>query len=315
VRAESGALRVVVLATLAMTAFAANSVLARLALGGEEAGPASFTVLRVVSGAVVLALLAARTSTSGQPRSWMSQGSWASGAMLVVYAAAFSLAYVTLGAAVGALVLFAVVQLVIFVVAWRSGERPRLMTWLGLGLAALGLAALAAPGAAAPDAAGFVLMALAGVAWAGYTLSGRGTTSPLDATAGNFVRGVPVALLVMIPILVADPASGRLTAVGAAYAVLSGAAASGIGYAIWYAVLPSLSRTQSGIIQLSPAPLAAVGGLLLIGEPITPRVVVASLLILGGVALGLTPPREEGAAEPGSHGAHERSPGSQRSGR
>lgn len=292
--------RVFGLATLAMTAFAANSVLARLALGDDDAGPAAFTLIRVLAGAVtlwVLVVLRGRRSSQSQ-QSWWSAGNWPSSAMLVAYAAAFSFAYVTLGAAVGALVLFGVVQLVIFGAAWRAGERPGWATWFGLGLAATGLAALAAPGFTSPDPNGVALMVLAGVSWAGYTLKGRGVSRPLNAAASNFVRGVPIAIGLLLPVIAITPGSGNLTWPGAGYAVLSGAVASGLGYALWYAVLPSLSRTQSGIIQLSPAPLAAVGGLLLIGEPITDRVVVASLLILGGVALGMTEPgRRDDAAD------------------
>jgi drug/metabolite transporter (DMT)-like permease len=279
--------RVVLLALVAMTAFAANSVLARLALGDDESGPASFTVLRILSGAVLLGLLVSWSSGAGRPSRWMTMGSWRSSAMLVTYAAAFSFAYVSLGAALGALVLFAVVQIVIFGASWRSGERPSPATWWGLALAAVGLVVLAAPGVAAPHLGGVLLMCAAGAAWAIYTLRGRGVSRPLDATASNFVRGVPLSLIVLLPVALVDPQSLHLTWAGAGLAVLSGSVASGLGYAIWYAVVPSLTRAQSGIIQLAPAPLAAVGGLLLIGEPITVRVLAASVLILGGVALGV----------------------------
>ncbi|MGB2838218.1 MAG: DMT family transporter [Actinomycetes bacterium] len=292
--------RVVLLAFVAMTAFAANSVLARLALGDGESGPASFTLLRILSGAVLLALLVTWSPAVRHPSRWITMGNWTSSLMLVAYAAAFSFAYVSLGAALGALVLFAVVQIVIFGASWRSGERASAATWSGLALASLGLVVLAAPGVSAPDLGGVLLMCLAGAAWAGYTLRGRGVSRPLDATASNFVRGVPLSLVVLLPVAAFHTDSMHLTWAGAGYAVVSGSVASGLGYAIWYAVVPLLTRAQSGIIQLSPAPLAAVGGLLIIGEPITVRVLAASLLILGGVALGVVPRRSAASALPTS---------------
>jgi drug/metabolite transporter (DMT)-like permease len=234
------------------------------------------------------------------PSRWITMGNWTSSLMLVAYAAAFSFAYVSLGAALGALVLFAVVQIVIFGASWRSGERASAATWSGLALASLGLVVLAAPGVSAPDLGGVLLMCLAGAAWAGYTLRGRGVSRPLDATASNFVRGVPLSLVVLLPVAAFHTDSMHLTWAGAGYAVVSGSVASGLGYAIWYAVVPLLTRAQSGIIQLSPAPLAAVGGLLIIGEPITVRVLAASLLILGGVALGVVPRRSAASALPTS---------------
>jgi drug/metabolite transporter (DMT)-like permease len=279
----------IALAGLAMVAFAANSVLARLALGDDNADPASFTLIRICSGAIVLALLASRSGNGSEGTGWLSAGSWISAVCLVGYAAGFSVAYVSLGAATGALVMFAVVQLVIFGVAVRSGERPGAATWFGLSLAALGLVFLAAPGLDAPDTMGLAVMAGAGLAWAAYTLRGRTVVRPLDVTASNFVRGVPLVVgLSAVTVLVTGDL-GTLTSAGALEAVLSGAVASGLGYAVWYAVLPRLTRVQSGIIQLLPAPLAAIGGLLLIGEPVTARVLLSSLLILGGVALGLRP--------------------------
>ena len=281
--------RLLLLGMVSMTAFAANSVLARLALGDDDSGPASFTVLRVLSGAVVLAILATLSRTRSEGDRWIGVGSWTSGALLVTYASAFSFAYVSLGAAMGALVLFAVVQIVIFGAAWRSGERPPPATWWGLLLAAFGLVVLAAPGVAAPSPSGIALMGLAGAAWAFYTLRGRGVSRPLDATASNFVRGVPLSIVVVLPAVLLNTDAAQLSPAGAAYAIVSGGVASGLGYAIWYAVLPWLTRAQAGIIQLAPAPLAAVGGLLLIGEPITLRVVGASILILGGVAMGVVP--------------------------
>ncbi len=266
-----------------MTAFAANSVLARMALSDEAIDPGSFTAIRLASGGIALALLTSRRDPRG---AWLSAGSWRSAALLATYAAAFSFAYVTLSAGTGALVLFAAVQAVILTAAIRGGERPGLAAWSGLVMAAGGIALLAAPSATAPDPGGAVLMAIAGAAWGGYTLRGRGTTRPLEATAANFVRSLPLAAALVIAMLVLAPASIRMTPWGVLLAVLSGAVASGLGYALWYAVLPWLSRVQSGLVQLTPAPIAIVGGLLLLGEPITATVAVASVLVLGGVALG-----------------------------
>lgn len=295
----SGWSSVAVPAAAAMVAFAANSVLARLALGGDRSDPATFTLLRVLSGAVVLALLAQWRSRREAPARgpWLAAGSWTSASMLVAYAAAFSVAYLRLGAAVGALVLFAVVQLVVFAAALRAGERPRVATWVGLGLALLGLVVLTAPGSSAPDATGAMVMALAGASWAGYTLRGRQVTSPIEATAANFVRGVPLTAVLAVVMFALESGPRAPSWSGVVYAVLSGAVASGVGYALWYSALPRLTRAQSGIIQLAPAPLAAIGGLAVIGEPITLRVALASVLILGGVALGIAarPARDRGA--------------------
>lgn len=278
---------------LAMTAFAANSVLARLALGDDQADAGTFTLLRLASGAAVLAALASRTAP---PRGWIASGSWTSAAMLVGYATAFSYAYVRLGAGTGALVLFAVVQIVIFATAVRTGERPGPAAWSGLGLAGLGMVVLAAPSATAPDPLGLVLMSAAGVAWAVYTLRGRGTSRPLDATAANFVLGMPIALVVIAPLLALDRHAVHVSAYGVVLAVLSGAVASGLGYALWYLVLPRLTRVQSGLVQLIPAPIAVVAGLVVLSEPATVRIFLASVLILGGVGLGVTRRSDESRA-------------------
>ena len=288
-RVRTGAIRLAALAVAAMTAFAANSVLARLALGGDLADPSSFTLVRVWSGAAVLVVFVTRNARPEVSAPWLSSGSWRSAALLAGYAAAFSYAYVSLGAAAGALVLFAVVQVVMFGAALRAGEHPGRNGWVGLGLAAIGVATLAAPGVSAPEPRGVILMSLAGASWAGYTLRGRNVDRPIDATAANFVRGAPLVLALSVVALVLDPSAVHLTLGGVVYAAFSGSVASALGYALWYAVLPKLTRAQSGVIQLSPAPLAAVAGLLLIGEPITVRLVVASTFVLGGVALSFLP--------------------------
>lgn len=282
-------MRVPILATLAMVAFAANSVIARLALDDGAIDPGTFTLLRLLSGACALALIL-RFSSRTDRRNRVAVGSWSSAALLLIYAATFSYAYVNLGAAAGALTLFAVVQIVMFTVAVRSGEQPGLATFTGLLLAMAGLVALVGPGVSRPDPIGALLMSIAGVAWAGYTLRGRTSERPILMTSGNFLRSLPLALALWLPSTVFQRDAIHVDTQGVALAVASGAVASGIGYAIWYAILPSLTRVQSGIVQLLPAPLATLGGLVLLGEPITARIISASLLILSGVLIGVLRP-------------------------
>jgi drug/metabolite transporter (DMT)-like permease len=270
---------------LAMVAFAANSVLARLALDRDHVDAGTFTLVRLASGAVVLWLIVRGAARPARER--VEGGSWWSAALLLAYAACFSFAYLTLGAATGALVLFAVVQTVIFTAALWAGERPGWAGWTGLGLALAGLVSLVAPGVTAPDPAGVALMAAAGVAWGFYSLRGRRSATPVADTAGNFVRSVPLAAALFAGLLLFGHSPEVEGATGVLLAVLSGAVASGLGYALWYTVLPWLTRTQSGIVQMTPAPIAALAGLALLGEPITARVLLASGLILGGVLLGV----------------------------
>jgi len=269
-----------------MVAFAANSVIARLALGNRGIDPATFTLLRLTSGALALTLIVIFSATR-ERRKIEVLGTWTSANLLVVYAATFSYAYISLGAATGALVLFAVVQSVMLGVALRSGERPGVAGISGLVLALTGLIALVGPGISRPSPVGALLMSIAGVAWAGYTLRGRGSERPVLVTAGNFLRAIPLALVPWLLHVILNREEVHVAARGIGLAVLSGAVMSGLGYAIWYTVLPSLSRSQSGIIQMAPAPLATVGGLILLGEPITAQLLVASFLVLGGVLIGV----------------------------
>lgn len=272
-------------AALAMTAFAANSLLTRGALDDESIGAATFSLVRVVSGAVVLAAIT--RLRAGSWRTWAAPPvPWRSAAYLFGYVAAFSFAYLRLGAATGALVLFGTVQVVLYGTALARRERPGLSGWGGLGLAFGGLVALVAPGASAPDPGGVGLMVLAGVSWAAYTLAGRGSVDPIATTARNFAASVPLAVVLELVVL-AGGGQVQASPRGLGLAVLSGAVASGLGYALWYAVLPWLTRVQSGILQMAPPPLAAVGGLVLLGEPVSVRVALASLLILAGVAIGV----------------------------
>ena len=271
-------MRTIALTAVAMVAFAANSVLARLAFATAGAEPLSYTGLRLIAGAVTLAIL-----LLVRDRRLVVAGSWRGAAALFGYAILFSIAYILLGAGTGALILFASVQIGILGWAVFKGDRPSPLEWLGLALAFGGLVYLVSPGLVAPNAIGTALMVVAGLCWAAYTLIGRGSTSPLADTAGNFIRTLPLALVLVAAGLALQIPSPR----AAAYAIASGALASGVGYAIWYAVLPQLTRTRAAIVQLTVPAIAAAGGVLLIGEPLTPRLVIATLAIIGGVAFAL----------------------------
>jgi drug/metabolite transporter (DMT)-like permease len=272
-------------AAIAMVAFAANSLLTRGALDDRSIGAGTFSLVRLVSGAVVLVAIARLRAGTWSPL-LAGPVPWRPAAYLFGYVAAFSFAYLRLGAATGALVLFGTVQVVLYGVALRRGERPGLSGWTGLVLAFAGLVALVAPGVSAPDAVGVALMVLAGVSWAAYTLAGRGSVDPILTSARNFAVSVPIAVVLEL-VAVVGGEGVHATPRGLGLAVLSGAVASGLGYALWYSVLPWLSRVQSGILQMAPPPLAVVGGLLLLGEPISLRVGLASLLIVTGVAVGV----------------------------
>jgi drug/metabolite transporter (DMT)-like permease len=270
---------VLALTAAAMIAFAANSLLCRLALqhGGIDA--ASFGAVRVVSGALALAAIV-RLRGAGRPA---AARDWWSAAMLFAYVAFFSFAYVSLPAGTGALVLFGAVQLTMFGVALRNGERFPPAGWIGLALAGAGLVYLVLPGVAAPPLPGTLLMALAGVAWGVYSLRGRGAADPLGATAVNFLCAAPLALALWLPFAGMAHADAR----GILLAVVSGALTSGVGYALWYAALRDLGAMRAATVQLSVPPLAALGAVLWLGEAITLRLVLASVAILGGIALVL----------------------------
>lgn len=285
-------MKIAVLTAVAMLAFAANSVLARLAFATANAEPLSYTGIRLASGAVVLGGLLALRRTPGAP--FTVGGSWAGAAALFGYAFAFSIAYILLGAGTGALILFASVQIGILGWAVYRGDRPGTLEWLGLAVALAAFAYLVSPGLVAPHPLGALLMIGSGLCWAAYTLLGRASKAPLVDTAGNFIRCLPVAVAIIIAGLVLHPVDPA----AAAYAAASGAVASGLGYAIWYAVLPSLARTQAAIVQLTVPAIAAAGGVLLIAEPLTVRLVVASIGILGGVALALVAADRRRRAKP-----------------
>ena len=272
------------LAMVAMLAFAANSVLARYALVDGEAGAWTFTLIRLTSGALALAVLT-RFSRLGA-------GSWRGAISLLVYVAGFSFAYLQLDAGLGALVLFAMVQFTMLGWALRSGERLTLLQWVGLIIAFCALIWLLSPSSSGAEGIAISAMMAAGIAWGAYSLIGRGATNPTQDTAGNFLRASLIALLLspMIIFLAPEPAPSQ-TAISAALA--SGVITSGIGYAIWYSALPHLSRARAGIMQLSVPAIAALGGVIFLAEPLTTRLGLSTLAVLVGVGLATLAPRRQ----------------------
>ncbi|ABM38234.1 DMT family transporter [Polaromonas naphthalenivorans] len=270
--------RTLVLTALAMAAFAGNSLLCRLALRQTGIDAATFTAIRLVSGTVVLWLIARRfrgTQAGG--------GNWLSAWALFAYAACFSFAYVSLPTGTGALLLFGAVQATMIGYGLWSGERLRLAQLAGLALAFCGLAGLLLPGVSAPPLGGSVLMLVAGMSWGIYSLRGKGAGDPTRVTAGNFLRAAPLAIALSLSMLLFKGAA--LDAAGLWLALASGALTSGIGYAIWYTALPALKATSAASVQLSVPVIAALGGIAFLGEPVTLRLVLASAAILGGIAL------------------------------
>ena len=264
------------LTLLAMLAFAGNSLLCRVALKETAIDPASFTAVRLGAGALTLWLLV-YWRRGASPR----EGSWASALALFAYAAAFSFAYLGLSAATGALLLFGAVQVTMIGYGLWRGERPGPGQIVGMCMAMLGLLALLLPGLSAPPPASAASMLAAGVAWGVYSLRGRGAGDPTAVTAGNFARAVPFAMLLWL----ASAPAVRWDAAGVAYALASGALASGLGYAIWYAALRGLAATSAATVQLSVPVITAIGGVLLLGEEITLRLLITAVAILGGIAL------------------------------
>ncbi len=271
-----------------LIAFAANSLLTRMALEEGSIDAVSFMTIRLASGAAMLLAIA----TLSQGRSARPfRGKWTAALMLFLYAIAFSFAYLQIAAGVGALILFGSVQVTMIFVALKQGEKPKLLEWVGLLLALAGLVYLVSPGLAAPPLAGSLLMVIAGAAWGVYSLLGRGAKDPVANTTANFVRAAPLALgvsLVSLPSLQVSPP-------GVILASLSGALASGVGYTLWYAALRSLTATRAATVQLSVPVLAAVGGILFLQEALSLRLVLASLMILGGIGLTMVSPKKTAA--------------------
>lgn len=280
--------RVALLTALAMLAFAGNSLLCRAALRNSTIDASSFTALRLGAGALVLCLL---VLLRGNGR---LQGDWRSALALFGYAAGFSFAYLDLDAGSGALLLFGAVQASMIGYGWLRGERLLPLQGLGLASAVGGLLLLLLPGASAPPLHAALLMLLAGISWAIYSLRGRGNRDPLAATAGNFLRSLPA----LLPLAWLYRQHLQWDGLGALYAVLSGALASGIGYAIWYAVLPQLRAVQAASVQLSVPIIAAVAGSLLLGEQLSLRLLIAAVAVLGGIGLILRAPPS--AVKPGA---------------
>ena len=275
-------LRTAAATVASLVAFAANSLLARAALGAGAIDPVSFTAFRLLSGAAALAvvgLAVRRGAGAGAPA-----GSWPSAIALFGYAIAFSWAYLSLDAGTGALVLFGAVQVTMIGVGLWAGERPSALRWLGLAGALGGLVYLLLPGLTAPDPLGAILMAASGVFWGIYSLRGRADAHPVLATAGNFVRTAPLAL-VAIAVGALAGAGIEITPRGLVLAIVSGVVTSGLGYVIWYAALGGLTATVAAIVQLAVPVIAAFGGVALLDERITPRLTLASALILGGVTI------------------------------
>ena len=289
-------LRTLFLTALAMAAFAGNSLLCRLALKETGIDAGSFTAIRLVSGALVLWAVA--HSTRGTQ---VGKGNWLSALALFSYAACFSFAYVSLPTGTGALLLFGAVQALMIGYGLWSGERLRPLQLAGLALAFSGLAGLLLPGVSAPPLAGSVLMLLAGMSWGVYSLRGKGAGDPTRVTAGNFLRAAPLAMGLGLIMLLFRGAS--LDAPGFWLAVASGALTSGIGYAVWYTVVPALKATSAASVQLSVPVLAALGGIAFLGEPLTLRLALASSAILGGIALVVLQKRAAPVLTPGGQKA------------
>ena len=263
----------------ALVAFAANSLLTRGALAGGRLDPASFLALRIGAGAGMLALLARRhTAAPHDPAN-----DWRAAAALIGYAVAFTFAYARVGAGLGALVLFGAVQSTMIAAGLRAGERPGRLEVAGLTVALSGLVILTLPGASRPSLVGVALMAIAGACWGLYSLRGRRSLDPLVGTAHNFLRALPVALLV----LVWQWPHRHITPTGVLLAVTSGAITSGLGYAIWYTVLPRLTAWRAALVQLLTPVLTAAAAVVMLGEAMTWRLLFSGALIITGVVLSI----------------------------
>jgi drug/metabolite transporter (DMT)-like permease len=266
------------LTTLAMIAFAANSLLARGALADASISAPAYTVVRLVSGALVLLLISQARGRS--LRAVVRSGDWTAALSLFAYAAAFSYAYVLLGAATGALILFATVQFTMILWGLLRRERAGPQEVAGLAIAFGAFAWMLLPGLRAPDPLGSALMIVAGVGWGVYSLRGHGAVDPLGETTGNFLR----AGLVCLPLLLL-PGATAMTGSGLGLALVSGAVASALGYIVWYAALPMLSRIQAAAVQLTVPAIAAAGAVLILSETLTLRLAVSGAIVLAGVAL------------------------------
>jgi len=273
--------------SFALIAFAGNSVLCRLALGQGLIDASSFTSIRLLSGIVsllVISLILVKGNVVSVAQEFKKQNSlktWLASLMLFVYAVAFSYGYISLDTGTGALILFGLVQLTMIIVGALYGNKLHFAEWFGIALAFFGVIYLVMPSLSTPSLLGFILMSLSGIAWAIYTLLGRGSKQPIMDTTANFLRTIP---FVLVLILLTFEYS-NITDWGMIYAILSGAVTSAMGYALWYLVLKDISVTQAAVIQLLVPILAAIGGVLFVSEPISIRLVISSLLVLGGILI------------------------------
>lgn len=280
----------IIYTALALFAFAGNSVLCRLALQDQLIDAASFTAIRLISGACVLFILLAIARAKAKPKASAPltlRAKWLGPVSLFVYAVAFSYAYISLETGIGALILFASVQLSLVAINLWQGKTPLPLEWCGIAIAFGGFVYLVYPTLSQPSFYGFILMVVAGIAWGFYTLAGRNSSEPLTASSFNFSYSVPLSLL----LLVFTVAQTSLTWEGIGLAVLTGGLTSGVGYALWYKALEQLSLTLAGVLQLLVPVIAAVGGILFAGEAVSQELLFGALLIIGGIALMLLAPR------------------------
>ncbi len=278
---QSKAVSAITLTTMALLAFAGNSILCRMALKDGAIDAASFTSIRLISGALALLVIVAVNSSVSKLR---QSGSWLSASMLFLYALGFSYAYIDLEAGTGALILFGMVQATMIIAALINGDRPTAIEILGWVCATAGLVYLVLPGIEAPSAAGSVLMGVAGIAWGVYSIRGKSESDPVVSTASNFLRSAAFLPLVFA----ASFQSIQWTTTGVLLAMLSGVVTSGIGYVVWYAALTHLKTIRAALVQLSVPAIAALGGVALLGEPLSHRLIVSSALILGGILIALS---------------------------
>lgn len=269
-------MKIALYTTLALFAFASNSILCRLALGGDAIDAASFTAIRLLSGIIVLVIIMKMTVSSS---TITSRGSWKASFMLFIYAVTFSYAYVSLETGVGALILFGSVQITMILVSLLSGGKLHYFEWLGIIVSFTGFVYLVMPGVTAPSLIGFVLMSLAGIAWGFYTLSGKSSVDPLCDTTFNFLRTLPLVIVLVIVTIQHSSMSQK----GILLAVLSGGIASGVGYTIWYTALGGLSAIQAAVVQLLVPVIAAVGGVVFAEESFSFRLALSSIMILTGI--------------------------------
>ena len=273
---------------IALVAFAGNSVLCRIALSDGAIHPASFTSIRLVSGAIVLMALVLLSNVSKQQTGNYINKGWAAPTILFLYAALFSFAYITLDTGVGALILFGAVQITMVAVSLIRGAKLSWLEWFGLLMACAGLLYLVFPELSKPSLSGFLMMSGAGVAWGLYTVLGQGSQNPLADTASNFIKTVPLSVILLMLFSsqwLATDFSDRLVVTAWLFAILSGAVTSGVGYAIWYAALRYLKSNQAGVMQLLVPIIAAIGGVIFAGELLTYRLIFASALVLGGILI------------------------------